>query len=181
MFGLIMTLLILFTPAPAGVNTTQHYDWWDEFFKTELLLGLGIPLASAITWLARDYISKDQEVGRAKFKNEIITSLQSTLTAAAQERDTVLSLKLTPMQNSIDRLGADYYSNLTVHQRIEESIDELFKSFNDLNLRLTVMESTLSATMSKINSELSTLLTAYIGESVKVRLFMDDDDKSKPK
>jgi hypothetical protein len=178
MFGLITALLILFTPAPAGGNTTQQPHWWDELFKTELLLGLGIPLASAITWLARDYISKDQEVGRARFKNEIITSLQSTLVEAARERDTVLSLKLTPMQNSIDRLGADYCSNLTFHQGIEESIDALFKNFNDLNLRLTVMESTLSTTMSKLNSELSTLLTAYTGESVKVRLFMDDD---KPK
>jgi hypothetical protein len=58
---------------------------------------------------------------------------------------------------------------------VQAEIEEIQNMIADLNMRLRVVESNFNGILNKLNSELSSVLTACTGETVKVRLFMSDD------
>lgn len=173
MLPFLAVLIVSLTPTLAHSNSPVSklsVHWWDSWLKIEIILALGIPLTSATTWLVRDYIAKDHEIARASLKEEIISSLQNTLSEANKEKDVLMSLKLAPIQAAIERLSTDYREAKLSDKDVTKKLEDIKKELYQLDDRLRELEMSLEVILSKLDSELSSILSNYTGESVKIRL-----------
>lgn len=162
--------------APATIKKAVEQNWWSGFFSPEVVIGILIPLASLATWLARDYSQKNQMIGRSLFREEMIESFSKMLENTDKERETLVEIRLQPLQYTIESLVHDLREGKLTDRRVESSIKEMDKRLYEIQTRLHAVETRTEHAIHRLNTEMSNILSSYLKDPVRLHIFNQDDN-----
>lgn len=179
MIKLFVFISIFFLTGAAALAADKDGRWQKEYSKPEIIIPVAISAASLLTWVARDYVEKNQEVARRRFKDELIHSLENTIQEAIKEREGLLTLKLQPLHYSINKLAEDLREGKLTDKEVEKNIHEIKIMLGEFQARLSIVEATMEGVVERLNKELSTVLSAYLSVPVNVKTSMKEKSHDK--
>jgi hypothetical protein len=178
LFGATVFTLISCFENGEAVEYKGQEESRERFFTPEVVIAIIVPLVSAVTWLGKDYVSKNQELNREQFRGEIIAAFATTLEETRKEYEEEINIKLQPMHHLIEKIAEDIATSAASEKLLEKNLKNLEEYTYDLRVRMKVIESTIDNIVDKLNAELSAILTAYLKDPIKVKLFTLEDTAS---
>jgi septal ring factor EnvC (AmiA/AmiB activator) len=176
----IVLALIFPTVILSQESKSSQNSWLNRFNTPEVIVTLGIPIGGALAWILKDYVRKDQELGRRLFKEEIVDSLNNTIREIELERREMIDERLKPLQYALQTLVNELKQGKLEDKELKQELDYITEEIGKINTRIEVQETKLESIIESINAEVSSILTAYLKDPVRVNLFCraNKNDKS---
>lgn len=131
--------------------------WFLYMLKPEVSLPIGMAIGGGFIWLVRNAYESNQQLGRVKFKEDVITSINDNM-------DEHITPRLREVESEHDQLKADI-------EKIKVKQLEVFSVLAAIHADIHFIYLTREQFLEHVDVELTRVLTEALGTPCKVRFY----------
>jgi hypothetical protein len=171
MFGLLLWASLAFTPAPNQPPPHPVVAWLYKATEPDVIVALLLPVLGGLLLWVRRTTQNEAKLGREEFKDVLIAEMSGIISKEIQILQTQIDLKIEKVSIQIDYVSRQSDENDARFKSMESSIDHLEVVTKELSAAVHASYRYDSEFLSRIDSELSVVLSHYLNCPVEIKLF----------
>lgn len=155
------------TEPPAKPPKDFHAIAENIIFSPEFAVAVALTIGGLTGSMVKGVIIDHSNLKRLDFEERLKTKLSEVIKEGIDVLEEKLKPQIREIYNDLRQIEILYNTQDATSEQLKASIQELEKKVEVIIMRNDML-------LDNINQKISQVLTAYLGESVKVNLFADD-------